>query len=197
MPFPSHQALTPIPLLRQAAIRSLQTASFSWRFSSCRFFSLTTSSLGYYLPVSETLRYYPQFWRYFLMVATLWQAAARFDGYHVSPSWCKVSKNLLSVFWVLGYCLTFQRDAEGGELLSAYDIPGCRQDTRVYWLLLWANGQMDRSEIFCTLTIYANKYSENRSFICPSAFWSIGINMVEFWAPTCGQTEKRFLLTMP
>src|SRR5699024_2915448 len=41
---------------------------------------------------------------------------------HASPSWCEVSKNSLSVFRVLGYCLTFSRETKGGGWLSAYDI---------------------------------------------------------------------------
>src|SRR5699024_4677335 len=40
---------------------------------------------------------------------------------HASPSWCEVSKNSLSVFRVLGYCLTFSRETKGGGWLSAYD----------------------------------------------------------------------------
>src|SRR5699024_628968 len=39
---------------------------------------------------------------------------------HASPSWCEVSKNSLSVFRVLGYCLTFSRETKGGGWLSAY-----------------------------------------------------------------------------
>ena len=40
-----------------------------------------------------------------------------------SPSWCEVSKNALSVFQALGYCLTFAKNTEGGGLLSAYQLP--------------------------------------------------------------------------
>src|SRR5699024_10456918 len=43
---------------------------------------------------------------------------------HASPSWCEVSKNSLSVFRVLGYCLTFSRETKGGRLLGAYEKTG-------------------------------------------------------------------------
>ena len=49
MPFSSHQALTLMPLLRQDAIRSLQTAIFSCRFSACKLFSIAVS------PVSDSI----------------------------------------------------------------------------------------------------------------------------------------------
>ena len=62
MPFPSHQALTLMPLLRQAAIRSLQTATFSCRFSVCKLFSITVSPVSdsiFQSPrLHDTIRYY-------------------------------------------------------------------------------------------------------------------------------------------
>ena len=55
-------ALTLMPLLRQAAIRSLQTATFSCRFSVCKLFSITVSPVSdsiFQSPrLHDTIRYY-------------------------------------------------------------------------------------------------------------------------------------------
>ena len=62
MPFSSHQVLTLMPLLRQAAIRSLQTEIFSWLFSVCKLFSIAVSpvsdSIFQFPRLNDTIRYY-------------------------------------------------------------------------------------------------------------------------------------------